>query len=136
MKEFRLILHDVSEQVKTEKAKDLYYSIAHHSIHSKNLEELYYNIHKELKTVVDCENMYIALKENSDDEDILSFPYYQEGELLHFEQTQRKFGRGITEYIITKGEPQLFTKKDLLKLETEKNIIIQGRIPEIWLGVP
>jgi PAS domain S-box-containing protein len=136
MKEFRLILHDVTEQIKTEKAKDLYYSIAHHSIHSKDLEELYYNIHKELKTVVDCENMYIALKENNNGENILSFPYYQEGELQHFENTQRKFGRGITEYIIQQEEPQLLTKKDLLKLEAEKAITLQGKIPEIWLGVP
>ena len=136
MKEFRLILHDVTEQIKTEKAKDLYYSIAHHSIHSKNLDELYYNIHKELKTVVDCENMYIALKEDNDGENILSFPYYQEGDLQHFEHTQRKFGRGVTEYIISKEKPQLFTKKELLKLEAEKTIILEGKIPEIWLGAP
>ena len=136
MKEFRLILHDVTEQIKTEKAKDLYYSIAHHSIHSKDLDELYYNIHKELKAVVDCENMYIALKENNDGEDILSFPYYQEGELQAFDQRQRKFGKGITEHIITTEKPRLFTKKELLKLHKAKTIVLQGRIPEIWLGVP
>jgi PAS domain S-box-containing protein len=136
MKEFRLILHDVSEQVKTEKAKDLYYAIAHHSIHSKSLTELYYNIHKELKTVVDCENMYIALKEDNEGTDILSFPYYQEGEVQRQEKSQRKFGKGITEYIISSENPQLFTKKDLLKLADAKEIIIQGDVPEIWLGVP
>lgn len=136
MKEFRLILHDVTEQIKTEKVKDLYYSIAHHSIHSKNLEELYYNIHKELRAVVDCENMYIALRENDDGDEILSFPYYQEGDAQRFEPTQRKFGKGITEYIITGEEPQLFTKKQLLKLAEDEIITLQGEIPEIWLGVP
>jgi PAS domain S-box-containing protein len=136
MKEFRLILHDVSERVKTEKAKDLYYAIAHHSIHSKSLSELYYNIHKELKTVVDCENMYIALKESTDGADILSFPYYQEGDTQRHGKSQRKFGNGITEYIISSEEPQLFTKKDLLKLAKTEEIIIQGDVPKIWLGVP
>jgi len=136
LKEFRLILHDVTEQIKTEKARDLYYSIAHHSIHSKNLDELYYNIHKELKSVVDCENMYIALREDENGDKILSFPYYQEGELEPIGQIQRKFGQGITEYIISDGSPHLLTKKDLQKLSAENKIVLQGKIPEIWLGVP
>jgi len=136
LQEFRLILHDVTEQIKTEKAKELYYSIAHHSIHSKNLDELYYNIHKELKQVVDCENMYIALKETDADEDILSFPYYQEVNLEQTGKPLRKFGQGLTEYIFKTEKPQLLLKKDLLKLHKEKKIKLYGKIPEIWMAVP
>jgi PAS domain S-box-containing protein len=136
MKEFRLILHDVTEQIKTERAKDLYYSIAHHSIHSKNLDDLYYNIHKELKAVVDCENMYIALKESDQNDNILSFPYYQERNLEQIGKTQRKFGHGITEYIISSEKPQLLTRKDILALEKEGKVVLHGKLPKIWLGVP
>jgi PAS domain-containing protein len=93
LQEFRLVLHDITEQVKTEKAKDLYYSIAHHSIHSKNLDELYLNIHKELKQVVDCENLYIALLDNSSDSTIIDFPYYRDIENILLNSYQRKFGR-------------------------------------------
>ena len=133
---FRLILHDVTEKTKSEKARDLYYSIAHHSIHSKNLDELYYNIHKELKAVVDCENLYIALIEEDHNDRFISFPYYQESHVPGTTRVERKFGDGLTEFLIEAGEPQLFTKKDLIKLKEEGKFEIHGDLPEIWLGVP
>ena len=133
---FRLILHDVTEKTKTEKARDLYYSIAHHSIHSKNLDDLYYNIHKELKAVVDCENLYIALIEEDSDDKLITFPYYQEAHIHGYKRNQRKFSNGLTEHLINAGNPQLFTKKDLLKLTSSGKVELHGELPEVWLGVP
>ena len=133
---FRLILNDVTERTKSEKAKELYYSIAHHSIHSRSLEDLYNNIHKELRGVVDCDNLYIALRENDDEEEVLSFPYFQEGEFQSLKRSKRKYAKGITEYVIDNGNPQIFTKKELKVLAKEKKIELHGTIPEVWLGVP
>jgi PAS domain S-box-containing protein len=134
---FRLILNDVTERTKSEKAKELYYSIAHHSIHSRSLENLYYNIHKELRSVVDCDNLYIALRDKDDDQDeVLSFPYYQEGALQNLKRSQRKYAQGITEFVIDSGKPQIFTKKELKNLAKQKKIVLHGTIPEVWLGVP
>ena len=120
LQEFRLVLHDITEQVKTEKAKDLYYSIAHYSIHSKNLDELYLNIHRELKQVVDCENLYIALLDNSSDATILNFPYYRDIENKLLNKYQRKFGSGLTEYLLLAKEPKLFTQKGHPKINKRK----------------
>lgn len=133
---FRLILHDVTEKTKSEKAKDLYYSIAHHSIHSKDLDELYYNIHKELKAVVDCENFYIALTELDNNVNFITFPYYQEANIPTRKRNRREFGKGLTEFLMTAGKPQLLTRKELQKLMNSGKVNLHGDFPEIWLGVP
>ena len=136
LKEFRLILHDVTEDIKTEQAKNLYYTIAHHSIHSKDLDELYYNIHKELRKVIECDNMYIALVEENDGEDVLSFPYYQELAIEPIGKSQRKFANGLTEYVISIERPLLLNSKELLRLVDQEKLDIHGKIPATWMGVP
>ena len=136
LKEFRLILKDITEQIKSEKAKDLYYAIAHHTIHTKNLDDLYYKIHQELKQVVDCENLFIALIEEEAGQKFILFPYYQESYFQPIGTTKRRFAKGLTEYIITTAKPKLFTKEDLIDLEKNKKITFKGKLPEVWLGVP
>jgi len=136
LKEFRLILKDKTEQIKTEKAKDLYYAIAHHTIHSKSLDDLYFKIHQELKQVVDCENLYIALLEEEDGQKIILFPYYQEAHFQPINIAKRNFGKGLTEYLISSAEPKLFIKEELETLVREGEITICGKVPEVWLGVP
>ncbi len=136
LQEFRLVLRDISEQVKTEKARKLYYAIAHHSIHSDDLQSLFLNIYRELRQVVDCENMYIALKEEEDGRLYLNFPFFKEGEDIRWGHTRRPYGRGLTEHIIEEGQARLYDTTTLKRLVSKQKLNLHGRLPKVWLGVP
>ena len=74
--EYRCVFHDVTERVRAEKAKDLYYSIANHTIQSPDLQTLFEQIHYELKKIIPAENFYIALYDRERYQDTLKFPYF------------------------------------------------------------
>jgi PAS domain S-box-containing protein len=135
--ELRCIFHDVTEKIRAEKAKDLYYSIANHTIQSPNLSKLYRNIHEELKKVIDVENFYVALYDRERDKNLLKFPYFidqnNKDESIHKE---RNLSNGLTEYAIFKNKPLFLYEGDIVDLALNEKITIQGTIPLIWLGVP
>jgi len=135
--EFRCVLRDVSEKIKAEKAKDLYYSIASHTIQSHDLPTLFNRIHSELMKVIDAENFYIALYDKDKDHDKLKFPYFiDEHHDKEAKYEERKLSNGLTEYAIFLAEPLFLYKQDIEKLVAEKKISINGTLPLVWIGAP
>jgi PAS domain S-box-containing protein len=132
-KEFRSIFHDITDQVRIQKAQNLYLTIANLTIHSSNLNTLFKNIHNELKKVIDAKNFYIALKE--EEKDVLHFPYivdenYKESTL------KTKFGKGLTEYALLKDQPLCIYEEDFVDLLHHEEIEILGPVPKVWIGAP
>jgi len=131
--EFRVIFHDITDQIKAEKARALYYSIANLTAHSLDLDNLYENIHAELSKVIDAKNFYISL--TNEDQKTLTFPYYID-EHHPGKRYERTFKNGITEYAIVNNKPMFLREKELKRLQEQQVIVIQGNIPLVWLGVP
>ncbi len=132
---FRGICHDNTERIRAEKAQNLYYKIASHTIGSENLENLLYNIHQELKTMIAVNNFHVALvdKENR----VLNFPYYVDenyGEKIT--TYQRPVGKGLTEYSFFNNKPTLLYEEDILRLANEGAVEPLGPVPKVWIGVP
>ncbi len=133
--EFRGIFHDITERVRAEKAQHLYFSIANLTIHSSDLEELYKNIHNELNKIVVVNNFYIALF--NFENNIINFPYFIDdnfGNGVH--NTQRKWGKGLTEYTLQQDKALFLYDSDIIQLAEENKIVIEWEIPKVWLGVP
>jgi PAS domain S-box-containing protein len=132
---FRCILYDTTDKIRAEKAQNLYYSIANLTVKSDNLENLYNNIHKELGKVIEVKNFYITLY--NQEKNYLHFPYYVD-EDLHGEirMTQRRVGKGLTEYAMFYNEPLFLYEEQIQQLIQENNLEIFGAIPKVWLGVP
>jgi PAS domain S-box-containing protein len=133
--EYQAFFYDVSNRVKTDKAKNLYYSISGLVLHSRSLDQLYANIHVELGKIIEADNFYIALFER--DKHLIRFPYFVD-EHFHYpiNNAVRRHGRGLTEYAILENKPQHMYKEDILRLVNEGKIDITGNIPEAWLAVP
>ena len=135
--EFRCVLRDVTENIKAEKAKDLYYRIANHTIQSADLPTLFGKIHSELMKVIDADNFYIALYDKDKDQDKIKFPYFiDESHDNEEKYADRKISKGLTEYAIFLAKPLLLYKKDIEKLIAEGKISPIGTMPQVWLGTP
>jgi PAS domain S-box-containing protein len=132
---FRCILHNSTSKVRAERAQNLYYSIAQATIQSANLDDLYKSIHKELGTLIDVKNFFIA--QYDPQTSFLYFPYYLDeyfDSRLHF--TKRRLGNGLTEYAIAANKPLMLTDDDINNLAANKEIYLYGEIPKVMLCAP
>ncbi len=132
---FRCILYDTTDRIRAEKAQNLYYSIASLTTKSDNLETLYQNIHKELSKVIEVKNFYITLYNS--EKNYLYFPYYVDEDFDgEVRLTQRRVGRGLTEYAMFYNKPLFLYEEQIVQLASEHNLELYGAIPKVWLGVP
>ncbi|WPP49883.1 PAS domain S-box protein [Catalinimonas niigatensis] len=132
--EYRGIFHDISEQVKAERAQNLYNSIANLTIHSPDLDTLYFNIHRELKRVLQADNFYIALV---GEDNKVSFPYHVTGykqSISIEENLQHQID--LVNYVLANNRPTFLYEEDLNELITSDVIKPFSVVPQVWLGVP
>ncbi len=131
---FRGIFHDISEQLRAERAQNLYNSIANLTIHSPDLDTLFFNIHRELKKVLQAENFSLALI--GEDHDI-SFPYRvsKGGRQQHSEQNL-KAEKSLVDYVLSINKPVFLYEGELLDLASNSVITPFNHLPQVWLGVP
>jgi len=132
---FRGIFHDNTERIRAERAQNLYYKIAGHTINSENLEVLLYNIHQELKTMIAVNNFHVGLVDLENN--IVNFPYYVDENFGEKVTTnQRVIGKGLTEYSYFNNKPTFLYEEDILKLAQAETVELLGPVPKIWIGVP
>ncbi len=132
---FRCIFYDTTDRIRAEKAQNLYYSIASLTTKSDNLETLYQNIHKELGKVIEVKNFYITLY--NPEKNYLYFPYYVDEDFDgEVRLTQRRVGRGLTEYAMFYNKPLFLYEEQIIQLAAEHNLELFGAVPKVWLGVP
>jgi PAS domain S-box-containing protein len=131
----RGILYDVTDKIRAEKAQTLYYSIGNLTVKSKNLDQLYQSIHRELGKVVDVTNFYIKLFNPAKDE--ILFPYYtDEAQGIEEQMARRKAGVGLTDYVMKKEKGMFLYEEDIVDLVQRKEVRLFGPLPKIWIGVP
>ena len=129
--EFRTIFHDISERVRTEKIRNLYYGIANQSIHSHTFQDLYKNIHSELNIFMDARNFYFAIVEG----DTLSFPFYvKDNKQCPFDD--QGFEKEITAYALSQNQSLMITNKDFESLQNQGMVPVMRNLPTVWLGAP
>ena len=122
------------ERKQAEKVQLVLYNIAKAVNTTKDIDELYHTIHQLLSTIIDANNLYIALY--NEDKNIISFPYYCDEKDPKPEPVPKKLSKGLTEYVIRTGKSLLATKEYYLKLAKEGKIEISGSLSEVWVGIP
>ncbi|QMU29739.1 PAS domain S-box protein [Adhaeribacter radiodurans] len=131
----RAILHDITDRIKAERLQKVYYSIANLAISSKDLHSLYGAIHRELSKIIETNNIYIALCD--DEKTTLQFVYYVDQFKTEGQQIEeRPFSNGMPEYIINTGKPAYLLREDILELEREGLLQLEGKLPEVMLCSP
>lgn len=131
----RAILHDITDRIKAERLQKVYYSIANLAISSKDLTSLYGAIHRELSKIIETNNIFIALCNETQTE--LNFVYLVDEHTSPMQEIiNMPFGLGISEYIIRTGRPLYLLKEDFENLIRQGKVVANGPIPEVLLCSP
>jgi diguanylate cyclase (GGDEF)-like protein len=130
-----VLVRDVTERKRAEQIQEVLFRIGNAVNTTKDLNELFVSIHKDLSTIVDTKNLFIALYDKDDDK--ISVPYYVD------ERTKSTklpivvpAGKTFTSYVIRSGKPLFVTDKEAQKLIKAGKIEIVGARSKIWVGVP
>jgi PAS domain S-box-containing protein len=123
---------DVTGKKKEENIQKVISRILQAANSERNLGELFKFIHNAIAGLMLVENFYIALydKEN----ELLTFPYFIDK--YDTEDPPKKPGKGLTEYVLRKGESVLVDKKLDEELVAKGEIELLGTQSPIWLGIP
>ncbi|MDQ7818171.1 MAG: PAS domain S-box protein [Melioribacteraceae bacterium] len=125
-------VRDISERIYAEKLQSVIYKISEAAQTSEDITNLYKRLHEITSELFPVKNFYIALYDEK--QDLLTFPYFVDE--YDPPQAPKKLGRGMTEYVIRKGEAALIDAKKDLELREQGEVELIGAPQAIWLGVP
>ena len=126
------ITRDITDLKQTELINEALLKISSAVTTLDNINVLYAFIHNAISELMKAENFYIALYNS--EKDTVSFPYFVDQ--IDEPPGERKAGRGLTEYILRTGMPQLIDAERDLKLREAGETSLVGEPTQIWLGVP
>ena len=130
---YRGIFHDISDQVRAEQSRNLYNSIANHTIHSSNLQDLFHNISQELKKVVRAEDFVITVLHAQS----VDFSYWSGPQAYLLQEEGHRAGlEDLVQYATSVGKPLLLNAADLTELVETQVIRPIGPVPGVWISVP
>ncbi|HTK95108.1 MAG TPA: GAF domain-containing protein [Terriglobales bacterium] len=122
---------------RSEKLQSALYRIAEKANSAEDLQELFVAIHQILSGLMYAKNCFIALYEPA--EQMIHFPYWVDEKDPAPTPTghrSRKYGRGLTEYVLRTGQPLLLDGAGLQRLIDHKEIDLIGSMTNDWIGVP
>ncbi len=130
------IFVDITERKQNEKMQRVLYKISQAANSPISLKQLYKTIHKELGTIIDTTNFYIALVDEK--EDNIYFPYYQDEKDDNFPILNFSTSNNLTAYVIKTGKPLLNDNSQYEEMVAQGILTAMGTITDesIWLGVP
>ncbi len=126
------VLVNITRRKRIEIAQAAIYRISQAAYAVNTPEELYPLIHNALRDMMPADNFYISLYDSKTD--LLQFPYFVDE--VDQSPVTHKPGRGLTEYVIRKGQP-LFAPPEIFNQLVEEGEVESIGAPSVdWLGVP
>ncbi|KPL15105.1 MAG: hypothetical protein AMS23_01205 [Bacteroides sp. SM1_62] len=122
---------DITDRMKTEQVQQIMYNISNAVNFTKDLNELFLSIQKELGSIFDTRNFFIAFYNKEDD--TLTLPFFVD-EKDSFEAFPAK--KTLTGYMIRNDRPILMKDHDINELVKSGEIEDVGTPSKIWLGAP
>jgi len=123
---------DITDYKFRENVRSAVYQISEVALQAETLEEIFRSLHQIVHTLMSADNFYIALYDP--EKKIISFPYFVD-EYDEPPQPQ-PVGRGLTEYVLFRGEPLHVNAQQSEKLERTGEVVLIGAPSADWLGVP
>lgn len=130
-KNYTGIIRDITERKRAEQIQKVLYNISQAALTSKNTEDLISIIQKQLGTIIDTKNFYIAFYDAKTDTFTSPFVSDEKDKLETWPA-----GKTYSAYVVKKGKSLLVTKEYLKKLKAAGEIVNVGVASEVWLGVP
>lgn len=128
------IVRDVSGQKRSRQIQSALFNIAEATSSAKDLDELLKIIHRQLGTLIDTTNFYVALFD--EESGLYSFPYIVD----EFEEddtfTPQELKKSLTDYVRRTGLPLLADENIHKRLMESSEVNLVGTESKIWMGVP
>ena len=130
------IFVDITERKQNETMQKVLYNISKAANSPISLKQLYKTIHKELGTIIDTTNFYIALVDEKEDK--VYFPYHQDEKDNNFPIVKLSTTNTLTTYVIKTGRPLLNDNNQYNEMIAQGILTPMGSTTpqSIWLGVP
>ena len=130
------LYQDITKRKQSEKVQQVLYNISKAVNSPISLKQFYKAIHKELGTIIDTTNFYIALLDKDKDE--LYFPYYIDEKDENMPIVEFSTTNTLTTYVIKTGKSLLNSNKQYKEMVNQGILIPMGSTTDesIWLGVP
>ncbi len=125
------VAEDITERKHNEQIKSVLYNISNSVITSDNLEELIGIVHKQLGTVINTTNFYVALYDERFDTFTLPFLADEYDDVKSFPA-----GNTLTSYVVKTRNSLLATSAELEKLSKLGKFELLGTRSKVWAGVP
>jgi PAS domain S-box-containing protein len=133
-KYYKTFLKDISKQKHAEKLQIVYNNISNLVFNSKDLEQLYAEIHEELGKIIETKNFYISIYDDANKQ--VYFPYYVNEK---FEKPDdliipRPLKKGLTEYVIKQKHSISLNEEMINHLVETGEIELIPPYPKVWMG--
>lgn len=130
----RVLQLEIIERQRAERLQAALFQIAQLATADISQDEFYAHVHAVVGHLLAAKNFYIALL--SDDRQLLQFPYFADA--FQGSQPARPLARGLSEYVLRRGQPLLGQSADIEALAGQGEIDLQtvGSPPTSWLGAP
>jgi len=127
---------DITERKRNEQLNKVLYNISKAANSPISLNQLYKTIHKELGTIIDTTNFYIALIDKKEDK--VYFPYHQDEMDDNFPILNFSTSNTLTTYVMKTGKPLLNDNSQYEEMVNQEILSPKGSTSpqSIWLGVP
>jgi len=125
-------LRDITERKAAEKLQKALYLISETVNSSQDLDNLYHSVHQIIGELILAKNFFIALYDETTKN--VHFPYHVDER--DEKPSERKNGKGLTEYVIRTGKALFISPQDHQKLVEQGEIEKIGTFCVDWLGVP
>jgi len=128
------IVRDISERKRAERAQAVLLRIAQAAATAATLEELLEAIHRQLGTLMDVTNFYVALYDPQTD--LYSFPFYRD-EYDRLESLPPvELHKSVTDYVRRTGRPLFVDAATNERLVREGEVEVIGTPSLVWMGAP
>jgi len=136
----RRLQEEIAERQKAVNTHQALLAISEISATSSDPNQLYQLIHNEVKTLIEANNFYIALK--NEQSDSVEFPYYVDEGVSHIDGKKRALI--LAELAIKTAKPMLICNEELVILRDDGSITRQSYVvnfnrqnePQMWLAAP
>ncbi len=128
----QITISDISELKKRERIQQVTLNILNHANSASSLNQLFNLIHNDLSGLVKINNFFIAIYDQ--EKKTITFPYYKD----EFKNTpkDRKFGKGIIEYVIKSGKTVSLNKDEIEILRETGEVEMKSKGVKNWIGIP
>jgi PAS domain S-box-containing protein len=125
------IAEDITERKREEEIRKKVNTITNTAITTRNLDDFIGVVKKELSSIIDTTNFYIALYQEENDIFQLVYHEDQKDDIRAFPA-----GKTLTAYVFRTKKPLLATKEVEKKLVDLGELELVGAQSKVWLGVP